>query len=54
VPVTPLGRAYRDLLGTVNASWVAAADRALLVVAGRAVPLADARALLGDIAADAT
>ena len=42
VPVTPLGRRYRDVLGRVNASWVEAADRALLVVAGKAIPLVDA------------
>jgi len=41
VPATPLGRRYRDLLGRVNADWVAAADRALLVVAGKGVPLVD-------------
>jgi adenosyl cobinamide kinase/adenosyl cobinamide phosphate guanylyltransferase len=39
VPATPLGRAYRDLLGRVNASWVAVADDAALVVAGRALRL---------------
>jgi adenosyl cobinamide kinase/adenosyl cobinamide phosphate guanylyltransferase len=40
VPVSALGRGYRDTLGRVNASWAAAADRALLVVAGRILPLA--------------
>jgi adenosyl cobinamide kinase/adenosyl cobinamide phosphate guanylyltransferase len=39
VPSTPLGRSYRDLLGRVNAAWVERADRAYLVVAGRALPL---------------
>ncbi len=39
VSPNPLGRAYRDLLGRVNASWSAAADDVLLVVAGRAVRL---------------
>jgi adenosyl cobinamide kinase/adenosyl cobinamide phosphate guanylyltransferase len=39
VPETPLGRRYRDLLGRVNASFAAAADQALFVVAGRALPL---------------
>jgi adenosylcobinamide kinase / adenosylcobinamide-phosphate guanylyltransferase len=39
VPATPLGRAYRDVLGRVNASWVAVADDAALVVAGRALRL---------------
>jgi adenosyl cobinamide kinase/adenosyl cobinamide phosphate guanylyltransferase len=45
VPATPLGRAYRDLLGAVNAAWSCAADEAYLVVAGRPLalgpPLAD-------------
>jgi adenosylcobinamide kinase / adenosylcobinamide-phosphate guanylyltransferase len=41
VPATPLGRAYRDLLGEVNAVWVAAAADAGLVVAGRVLPLRD-------------
>ena len=40
-PDTDLGRRYRDLLGRVNACVVARADRALLMVAGRAVVLVD-------------
>ena len=47
VPADPLSRRYRDLLGQVNAVWAAAADQALLLVAGRAVPLADPLAALG-------
>jgi adenosyl cobinamide kinase/adenosyl cobinamide phosphate guanylyltransferase len=39
VPVTPLGRRYRDVHGRVNASWAKAADRAVLVVAGRMLEL---------------
>lgn len=39
VPATPLGRDYRDVLGRVNQAWVAAADAAALVVAGRALRL---------------
>jgi adenosyl cobinamide kinase/adenosyl cobinamide phosphate guanylyltransferase len=39
VPDTPLGRRYRDVLGRVNAGIAAEADRALLVVAGRALEL---------------
>lgn len=39
VPATPLGRAYRDVLGSVNAAWVAAATDAALVVAGRRLTL---------------
>jgi adenosyl cobinamide kinase/adenosyl cobinamide phosphate guanylyltransferase len=39
VPINALGRAYRDLLGRVNAIWADAAERVLLVVAGRTLPL---------------
>lgn len=39
VPETPLGRRYRDVLGRVNATWVAAADQAAFVVAGRSLAL---------------
>jgi adenosyl cobinamide kinase/adenosyl cobinamide phosphate guanylyltransferase len=39
VPDNSLGRSYRDLLGRVNAVWAAAADRALFLVAGRALDL---------------
>ena len=46
VPADADSRAYRDLLGRINASWVAAADRALLMVAGRALPLHDPDQLL--------
>jgi adenosylcobinamide kinase / adenosylcobinamide-phosphate guanylyltransferase len=48
VPDNPLGRSYRDLLGRVNTLWADAADRAYLLVAGRALPLTktDARELL--------
>jgi adenosyl cobinamide kinase/adenosyl cobinamide phosphate guanylyltransferase len=47
VPPDPLSRRYRDLLGQVNAAWAAAAEQALLLVAGRALVLADPRDLLG-------
>jgi adenosylcobinamide kinase/adenosylcobinamide-phosphate guanylyltransferase len=47
VPADAISRRYRDLLGQVNAVWAAAADQALLLVAGRAVPLADPLAVLG-------
>jgi adenosylcobinamide kinase / adenosylcobinamide-phosphate guanylyltransferase len=40
VPATPLGRRYRDLLGVVNRTFAAEADRALLVVAGQGIELA--------------
>jgi adenosylcobinamide kinase / adenosylcobinamide-phosphate guanylyltransferase len=46
VPAEPLARRYRDLLGQVNAVWAAAADRALLLVAGRGLPLTDPLELL--------
>jgi adenosylcobinamide kinase / adenosylcobinamide-phosphate guanylyltransferase len=39
VPEHLLGRRYRDALGRVNAAWAAAADEALLVVAGRTLEL---------------
>ncbi len=39
VSPNPLGRAYRDLLGQVNARWSEASDEVLFLVAGRAVPL---------------
>jgi adenosylcobinamide kinase / adenosylcobinamide-phosphate guanylyltransferase len=35
VPMSPLGRAYRDLLGVVNRTWVQASAEAAFVVAGR-------------------
>ncbi|HST69543.1 MAG TPA: bifunctional adenosylcobinamide kinase/adenosylcobinamide-phosphate guanylyltransferase [Solirubrobacterales bacterium] len=43
VPEFELGRRYRDALGRVNAAWAAAADEALLVVAGRTLELGAAR-----------
>jgi len=46
VPDNPLGRSYRDLLGRVNAIWAQAAQRVYLVVAGRALALSDADALI--------
>jgi len=39
VPVSELGRRYRDVLGRVNAQWAAAADEALFVVAGKMLRL---------------
>jgi adenosyl cobinamide kinase/adenosyl cobinamide phosphate guanylyltransferase len=39
VPGNELARRFRDLLGRVNRQWAAGAERALLVVAGRALPL---------------
>lgn len=40
-PDTRLGRVYRDDLGRLNQRVAAAADRALFLVAGRALPLVD-------------
>jgi adenosyl cobinamide kinase/adenosyl cobinamide phosphate guanylyltransferase len=45
VPDNPLGRSYRDLLGHVNTLWADAAERAYLLVAGRALPLTKTDAL---------
>ena len=39
VPATELGRQYRDILGQVNQRVATRADRAYLLVAGRALPL---------------
>jgi adenosylcobinamide kinase/adenosylcobinamide-phosphate guanylyltransferase len=39
VPATPLGRSFRDVLGSVNKAFVESADEAYLVVAGRALRL---------------
>jgi adenosyl cobinamide kinase/adenosyl cobinamide phosphate guanylyltransferase len=39
VPVSDLGRRYRDVLGRVNAQWAAAADEAAFVVAGKLLRL---------------
>lgn len=44
VPVSDLGRAYRDVLGRVNAIWAQASERALLVVAGQVLALQPADA----------
>lgn len=49
VPVTALGRSYRDLLGRVNAIWAAGADRAVFVVAGRLVLLGSAEAVFSEL-----
>jgi adenosyl cobinamide kinase/adenosyl cobinamide phosphate guanylyltransferase len=40
-PDTELGRVYRDDLGRLNQAVAAISDRALLMVAGRALPLRD-------------
>lgn len=45
VPANDLARSYRDILGRVNQSFVAASHRAVLMVAGRALPLIDIQEL---------
>lgn len=40
-PESELGRHYRDVLGRVNQHWARVADRSVLLVAGRALPLVD-------------
>ncbi len=49
VPGSELGRSYRDLLGRVNAVWAERASEAALVVAGRALTLAPAESLFGEL-----
>jgi adenosyl cobinamide kinase/adenosyl cobinamide phosphate guanylyltransferase len=39
VPANELARSFRDVLGAVNTAFAAAADRAVLMVAGRALDL---------------
>ena len=41
VPANPLARSYRDLMGTVNASFAAAADTVVFVAAGRPLVLGE-------------
>jgi adenosyl cobinamide kinase/adenosyl cobinamide phosphate guanylyltransferase len=48
VPADPATRAYRDALGRVNAAWAAVAERAYLLVAGRAIELAPVDGLIDD------
>ena len=43
VPPSPLGRLFRDVMGSANQQVAAAADRAWLLVAGRALELPPAR-----------
>jgi len=46
VPMDPATRAYRNLMGIVNATFAQAADRVLLVVAGRVLPLSRAEEVM--------
>jgi adenosyl cobinamide kinase/adenosyl cobinamide phosphate guanylyltransferase len=50
VPDNALARAYRDVLGRVNAEWAAAAGWTVLAVAGRLVELAGHDEVLGGLA----
>ena len=49
VPLDEATRAYRDLMGTVNATFGRDAEGALLVVAGRAVGLTDPEEVIADV-----
>jgi adenosyl cobinamide kinase/adenosyl cobinamide phosphate guanylyltransferase len=49
VPDNPVGRAFRDTLGSVNTAFAAQADRAALLVAGRLVELTPAAGILEGI-----
>ncbi len=46
VPLSELGRRYRDVLGSVNKAWVAASERAYVMVSGRAVALMEPEEIL--------
>lgn len=49
VPADPATRSYRDLMGIVNATIAGAADRVLLVVAGRVLSLGRAEDVVHDL-----
>ncbi len=49
VPEHALGRVYRDLHGRVNRVWAQAADRAYMLVAGRALALLGAAELFEEL-----
>ena len=46
VPMSPLGRRFRDLQGVVNQTWSGRAVDSFLVVAGRALPLVPGASLI--------
>lgn len=48
-PETELGMTYRDLLGRVNAIWARAAERTILVVAGRVLELQAPESVLPEL-----
>jgi adenosyl cobinamide kinase/adenosyl cobinamide phosphate guanylyltransferase len=47
VPMSELARTFRDVLGSVNSAFAAAAGRAILMVAGRAMDLSGAESVIG-------
>jgi len=49
VPMSPLGRSYRDLLGAVNHTWVAASREAAFLVAGRPLGLIEPGDFIGRV-----
>jgi adenosylcobinamide kinase/adenosylcobinamide-phosphate guanylyltransferase len=48
VPINPLAREYRDVLGRVNRVWASAADTAAFVIAGKVLPLSGPEVIGGD------
>jgi len=49
VPANDLARSFRDVLGTVNSLFADAADRSVLMVAGRALDLSSTKSVLGPL-----
>jgi adenosyl cobinamide kinase/adenosyl cobinamide phosphate guanylyltransferase len=49
VPANELARTFRDVLGAVNSLFAAAADRSVLMVAGRALDLSSNESALGPL-----
>lgn len=47
VPANELARGFRDVLGSVNARVAASAERAILMVAGRAIDLTSIESVIG-------
>lgn len=47
VPVNEMARGFRDTLGSVNALFAASADKAVLMVAGRALDLSNVDQVIG-------
>lgn len=49
VPANELARSFRDVLGSVNTRFAASADRALFMVAGRAIDLTALKSVMGPV-----